>query len=206
MKNIFIDIETFAGDVKPSIDDIKAPANYKDEEKIKAYKENALESEWEKQALDSLKGKVVCIGVAIDDNEPVMFTDLKDEKDLVNTFHEYIITREENHDLQSCNWIAHNGNTFDFVWLFHRIKKYGLDNFLPEPRQSRFIDTMKLAGFTDYRAMLSLDNLCQFFGIGKKMNISKSVHEMVCLEMDKEISEYCKKDVELLRDLYYQLK
>ena len=59
---IFIDIETIPSETMPSLDDLQAPANYKDEAKIKAWKEANQVEAWKKQALNSMQGRIICIG------------------------------------------------------------------------------------------------------------------------------------------------
>lgn len=206
MKNIFLDIETFAGYKKPSLDEIKAPVNYKDPEKIRAYKEECLDEIWRKQALDSMKGKIVAIGVAIDDEEPVTFCDLNNEEMVISNFMIHLNDIIDNSkDFYTCNWIAHNGLGFDFPWLYHRIKKYGFYNLMPAPKSPQYIDTMKLAAFTNYKEMYSLDELCEFFDIGCKNGHGSEVHDMILNKKISELLYYLKNDIILLRNLYKKL-
>ena len=68
---IYLDIETIPSqrdDVRGlSWQRVKVPANYKDPQKIEAYKYEHAEEEYRKTALDGGYGELCCIGWAVDD-------------------------------------------------------------------------------------------------------------------------------------------
>ena len=206
VKNVYIDIETFGG-TKPTIQYLKVPGSMSKPETIERWLNDPanLDEAWRKQALDVLKGQIVCIGLAFDQEMPLSIYGM-DEKDLMVRFFSTIWDLPPQ-ELASANWIAHNGHGFDFPYLWHRLNKYGLHDVFPNPKSSQMIDTMKLAGFTDYKAMYSLDNLCRFYGIEGKGDVSgKDVHDLVVAGKLDEIGVYCCNDVRMLRDLYGKLK
>ncbi len=119
--NFYLDIETYAGSHKPSLDEIDAPSNYKDEAKILAYKEENLDKVYRKQALDSMKGQIICVSFAVND-DPVQTIMETDEKELMGHF---------NNVISEYPWailIGHNILRFDLPWLYHRAIKYNLSS------------------------------------------------------------------------------
>lgn len=204
VRKVFLDIETYGGKNQPTLDDISAPTNYKDPDKIKAYKEDKLNDAWRKQALDILKCEVICIGYAIDDN-PVEYVIGNDEKHVVEQFQS---------KLDSLNYvevIAYNGLRFDFPILNLRCLKYGmhtLRSLLPkDKREMGYTDVMIEVAGTLYGkdAFLKMSEVAKFFGIESKTGMDGSmVHDEYIKGNIKGIAEYCMEDVEVLRQLYYK--
>ena len=199
---IFLDIETIPSEEKPSLESIKAPANYKNEDTIKKYQEENQDKEWRKQSLNSLEGRILCVGVACNDGTPVVFTGT--EENILAKLETYLIAQDSITKI-----VAHNGMTFDYPFLFHRALRYGkryIINYFNGSKRDVLFDTMKMIAGTDYRRMISLDNACKLIGVQGKGDIDGS---MVCdywLDgREKEIYEYCKEDVSALRKLYYAL-
>ena len=202
MPAITIDIETFSGWNKPSLDDIEAPSNYKDPDKIKAYKEENLDKIWRKQALNSLKGQIICIGYALNDGDVEVLFD-EDEKKLLMQFND-VISKYPYGIL-----IGHNLLRFDIPWLYHRSIKYrlsSLKSILPHGKRDTDMinDTMSLFSSTIYGSdgYYSLDEIAKFLGLNPKESSGADIHDMfVAKEYDK-IKEHCKYDVELTRQVY----
>ncbi len=198
---LFLDLETFSGD-KPSLDSIKAPSNYKDPDKIKAYKEENLDAIWRKQALNSLKGKIIAIGYAFND-EPaeVMFSE--DEEFLLMEFDELITDPYS----KLC---GHNILRFDIPFLLHRCWKYDLSNLqsiLPTDkfdRRSMVIDTLTIFSATNFGSdsWYSLDDIASFFGLPNKESSGSEIHDLWLNKEYDKIIEHCKFDVELTREIY----
>lgn len=102
--------------------------------------------------------------------------------------------------------IAHNGRCFDFGRMNSQFIKFGL----PPPSPTQKIDTKKMAtqifGFDSN----SLDNLCQFLGLGKKMNTGGYELWQQCMANDPKawtkMKKYNGKDVTLLEKLYLTLR
>ncbi len=101
--------------------------------------------------------------------------------------------------------IAHNGDKFDLRRLNSRFVKWGL---LP-PAPYHTIDTLKISrrifGFPSNR----LDDLCEYLGIGKKINTGGFDLWRGCMSNDslswEHMKRYNEHDVELLEGLYYRL-
>jgi len=198
---IYLDIETFAGFNKPSLDDISAPANYKDEEKIKAYKEDNLDKIWRKQALDSMKGVVICLCYAVND-EPVQ-TVMGEEKDIIQALADLIA------EYPWATIVGHNVKRFDIPFLWHRAVKYRqrhLTVALPHSRQDyeRIIDTMEVFSASSFGSdsWLSLDTLANFLGLPVKDSQGSEIHDLYINKEYDKIAEHCRVDVALTREIY----
>ena len=223
--NIFLDIETVGH--KPEIPELVLPTrddvsigNLKDpkkiEEKIKKElpklqqkaidkQKQEFDKEWRKNALNSLKSDIVCLSFAIDDNDVIGLKGTEEE--IMREFSRLISSINP----MTTNVVAHNGKEFDFTFLLHRGYKYRLVNVVKlfsfkSRYDPRAIDTMeKFAGTS--RNWYKLDDIAKFLGVEKKIkNINKSlVHDYYLDGRIDEIVEYCNKDVEALRRVYYIL-
>ena len=204
--NVFLDIETYGGDNKPSMDDVKVPANYKKEEVIKKYKEDHLDEAWAKQGLNSLKGEIICISYAVGDDKPISLTGTEEE--ILTSLQEVL------NELKFVRLIGHNVFNFDFQWIRLRCYKYGLRellHFLPEKKyDTEYSDTMIMlaGGLSGKDGYISLDNACKFLGIeSSKGDINGSqVHEIYLKGGLDRIVKYCEKDIEATRSLFYKIK
>jgi len=87
MNRLYLDIETIPSATKPTLDELKVPGNITKPESILKWKEENLESEYAKQALNSMQGQIVCICAALNDDSP-MFIELDKLPDLIQ-FAEY---------------------------------------------------------------------------------------------------------------------
>lgn len=208
MNTIFIDLETHAGD-KPDISELKVPGNISKPESIEKWKNDPanLEEAWRRQALDVLQCQVVCISYAINDGK-VYCVCQGDEKSIMTQFVQLIqheLGFQKNID--TLHWVAHNGLSFDYPILWHRLKKYKLANIMPPMEaKNQLLDTMKLAGYSDYKSMLSLKKLAKFYGIECGDDSGKDVHDLYLAGKLEEIADHCAKDVDKLRKLYNILK
>lgn len=204
MHTVYFDLETFAGFDKPSISDIKAPENYKDEAKILAYKEEHLDVAWRKQALDSFKGVVISCAYAIDNNPVQCIFNPTSEKDLMTELAEVFTS------ISYPLLVTHNGKRFDFVWLWHRAVKYKLNalrTMLPHKDDGRFshVDIMDVFSVTAYGSdtWKSLDDMCLFLGLNGKGGIKGDrVHNMFLEGKYDDIINYNKNDTEMIRTIY----
>jgi DNA polymerase elongation subunit (family B) len=104
-------------------------------------------------------------------------------------------------DLSLC---AHNGKEFDFPYLSRRMMVNGislpavLDNAGKKPWEVKFVDTLELWKFGDYKHYTSLELLAYLFGIPTpKDDIDGSmVAGIYYQEKDlPRIARYCEKDV-----------
>lgn len=224
---LFLDIETFGSKPEfveptlPTAADVKV-GNLKDEVKIaakiaeslpvmiaeaiaKAHEEN--DKEWRSNALKSVKGKVISLSYAMND-EPVVnlvVDSSEKELELLLQFEEFLKSIAPLH--QQTFVVAHNGLAFDFPWLRHRAMKYRLQHLFELLNFSKYDprarDTMDMFRGTDYRNYYSMDGIAQFFGVEGKTDMKGSeVHDAFLAEEYEKIAEYCGHDVEVLRNIY----
>lgn len=200
---IFLDIETQASEAKPDVSEVKVPASYKKPESILAYQEEHLEEYWMKTALDPFEGRIYCVGITHDNLEDIVSLHGDTEKDTLLLVKEYL------ERFPFGKIVAHNGNEFDFRWLFLRSIKHGLkDLALAFSGKSTYelVDTMRMADGSAWKTMASLDKLCKLIGIEGKGDINGSmVPQMILQGKGKEVQEYCKDDIYKLRKVYLAL-
>ena len=205
--HLFIDVETICSATPPDPSTIKAPANYKDPDKIAAYQREAVEAEWRKEALKSHKGRVLVIGWAIDMG-PVQSVqhDGSDEEGMILDF--WTRLRAELGQTQRPSIVGFNCRSFDCNWLRHRAYKYQLPamaSFFPWERYAKnVVDLREQWLGADYRGEGTLDDLAKFLGIeGKTAGMDGSqVFDYWQAGRINEVSEYCRRDVELTRNLW----
>jgi len=206
---ITLDIETYGGAHKPTEKDIKVPSNYKKQESIDAYIKSALPEAHGKQALHSLKGEIICIGVAFNDEDPILLMRGATEKDLMTAFKDKV-NEYVPHDFLSTYWVGHNLSGFDLPWLLHRAWKYNLPSlytsFPMKKYDEHLIDTMVLFGGTS-REMYSLNDVAKFLGVGGKTDgvDGSMMHQMFLDGKTEEIGEYCINDVNVTREVAKRL-
>jgi DNA polymerase elongation subunit (family B) len=216
MTYLYLDIETIpTGDAAAraylSIK-VEAPANYKDPDKIAAFKVEAALTAWEKSSFDGFFGRVACIGWAFGD--AVTFTqsfgphsDAYDaEADTIMNFIEMTTAQLDNGMTYAPpSIVGHNVAGFDIPFLTRRMVTLGIQiprwwPRNPKPWDNAIIDTMQLPGGRD---MLSLDYICHALGIpGKDGMTGVDVWPMWQAGRYDEIAEYCKDDVERTRAVH----
>ena len=197
-----VDIETFGH--KPSIDDVKAPANYKDEAKIAAYKEENLDKTWRSNALDRYKSDIIAISI-VNKSENISECFVGDEKDIILKVNNLVKGAKNS---TYCHWMHFNGDAFDLPKLAVAALKHGASDLyrsIPKKKfDDRSIDIMRLFCFTDYRGSVSLKTLLSYFGLQEKeegLDGSK-VHDAWLNKEYDRIAKYCLGDAEKLFDLY----
>jgi len=202
-----VDIETWGGPNKPTADDIKVPGNYKKPEAIDNYIKENLPDAWKKNAVQSLKGEIVCIGYAFTNDPPQ--TIIGTEEAIMDGFVNALIQEGVTH-LTQVYWIGHNLAGFDLPWLLHRAWKYGnrllLDTIPTNRYDDHVVDTMSIWAATG-RDYYKLGEIAKFLGIGSKGGIDGSmIHDMFVEGRISEIAQYCEVDVDLTRTLSKILK
>ena len=183
MKPFYFDIETIpAQDLQVRADiaaAIKPPATFKKPESIAEWlaenREKEAEAEWLKTSFDGGAGQIVCIGWAIDDDEPlsVEVTDLsrESEADMLGSFFRHLARAYSTHGTRPV-LIGHNHVGFDipFIWkraMVHNIKPPMWFPRNPKPWSDGVVDTMTLWD-SQQRAGGSMDRLCRILGIPGK--------------------------------------
>lgn len=152
-------------------------------------------------------GKIICISAGFIHSEKGERTiRIKsyygdDEKKILQDIKTMFKTFGEKKDYSLC---AHNGKEFDFPYIARRMLIHGievpdiLDVGGKKPWEVRFIDTMELWKFGDYKHYTSIELLSHIFGIpSPKEDIDGSmVADIYYNQKDiSRIVNYCQKDV-----------
>jgi len=101
--------------------------------------------------------------------------------------------------------VAHNGDSFDKRYIDTRILVHGFDPLPP----INSVDTYKVAKSKFYLNSNKLDYIGKLLKVGQKVKTSHGLWLRVLqgdAEAVKEMVEYNKTDVTLLRDVYYKLR
>ena len=135
-----------------------------------------------------------------------------DEKELLQNFSDMLLNYARRKDFSLC---AHNGKEFDFPYIARRMLINGID--LPpvldvagkKPWEVKFVDTMELWKFGDFKNYTSLELLAAVFGIPTpKDDIDGSMVAQVYYEEKNlaRIVTYCEKDVVTIIQLFLRFK
>jgi len=214
MNTLFLDIETIPGQA-PWIREwakskVKAPGNYKKPESIEKWmKENgpaATEEKMHSCGLAAETGEIVCIGFAVND-EPVKVLS-GNETEILEDFMGVI---SELHERSFPHLVGHNAIGFDLPYIYRRciINGVAIPPRYPKPIELKawsdaITDTM--LEWAGVRGKISMDRLAKALGLEGKSEIDGSmVWDMWKQGQIKEICDYCKDDVELVRNIYYRL-
>lgn len=235
MNNLYIDIETIPGQAAHVLDALradaeaekaacKAPANYKDPEKIAANIaeqhaaiDAALDEKWRKTSFDGAFGQVVCVSFAVDDAEPVcVFTAAWEHADnekyilglLGDAIHDAIRPNME----LAIQVVGHNVSAFDLRFL---VQRSIINGIRPHPilaraakakpwEEDKVYDTMvQWAGVGN---RISLDKLCRALDIDGKGEIDGSkVWDYVRDGRIAEVAAYCADDVRRVRYVHRRM-
>ena len=216
MTDIYLDIETI-----PSQEDwvaeyitnsTKPPGNISKQESIDKWyaekQDQAIEDNLRKCSFDGAMNHIVCIAVAIDDYEPVAFsaTTATEERNVLETFYYYI---ENNTDTFGNRYIGHNITGFDLRVMLQRsivlgVQPCGGVPFHAKPWDMNPFDTMTK---WDPRNSIKLNVIAKALGLeGKKSVDGSMVYDMWKGGQDKDIAEYAKDDVRLVREIHKRMK
>lgn len=208
---IYLDIETIPTqntDFQTYVcENLKAPGNYKDPEKIKSWLEENKGEAVNKTALDGAFGEIVVIGVAINDEAPMLFYredwQAEDrETDILTRFNDYL-REHANKSTTAPQFIGHNITKFDDRFIFQRSVINGVKPYQTANRQNTYDTMTEWAG---YGNTVSLDKLCKVLSVEQKGEIDGSkVWQAVQDGRINEVAEYCAKDVERVRQIYKRM-
>ncbi|MBI4947630.1 MAG: 3'-5' exonuclease [Bacteroidetes bacterium] len=159
-------------------------------------------------------GKVVCITVGMFSGKSFRLKSFygDDEKIMLEEFSALLNKYYNTEEHYLC---AHNGKEFDFPFLARRILVNGLkiphilDNAGKKPWEVKYLDTMELWKFGDYKSYTSLNLLAEIFGIpSPKGDMDGSMMYKVYWE-DKDwerIVKYNQKDVLTVAQVFLKFK
>jgi hypothetical protein len=229
--NIYFDIETIPAQdpaaielIKADIEKqkllVKAPSNYKDQEKIDAYikaEQDKLDADFDatyrKTSFDGGLGQICCIGYAIDDNAPLAICG-GSESDILNTFYQSLMDEYNPSSQQRPKFIGHNIVNFDLRFMFQRsvmnnVKPPMMIPFVAKPWDESIFDTM--TAWAGHGNRVSLDKLCKIFNIPLKgSEIGEEIDGSMVWDFYQagriqDIAKYCAGDVDRTRQAYKRM-
>lgn len=206
---------------------VKAPANYKDQEKIDAYiadkidelmtgLDAALEAKVAKTSFDGLYGSIACIGWAFGDGEVQCTNPNPTEAEIIAEFYAAIESALEvtyhggstSTPLQVC---GHNLAGFDLPFLKARSIILGIKPppgiwraMKAKPWDECLQDTMLLWS-SDSQKRVSMDKLCKVLGIQGKDGFDGSMVAATWPTDPQKVIDYCCDDVSRTRSIYKRL-
>jgi 3'-5' exonuclease len=218
--NITIDIETVPGQapglLAEYVASVTAPAQYKKADSIAEWLRENRDAEgeaaWLKTSFDGGVGQIVCIGWAIDDEEPesVHVCDLsaEQERGRMEAFFRIMHTASSTRGTRPV-LIGHNHAAFDLPFIWKRAVVHGIKPPLwwpksPKPWADSIFDTMvEWAGAKD---RISMDKLCKVLGIPGKGGMDGSqVWPMVQAGRIGDVASYCRDDVARTRAMWRRM-
>lgn len=207
---ILLDIETFGN--KPTLDEVKVPSNYKKEEAIQKYKEEHLDEQWRKNALNKFESSVIAISAYYPYEEKWFSVVSENEEELMKEFDRWLIDEVGHQRSLSAKWVGAFIGEFDLPIIRLRAIKYGLKHLalcMPNAKFSdRYEDILSSFMGTSYKDSVSVKTLAKYFGLdGKTDGLDGSaVHDLWLNKEYEKIAEYCKGDVKLEYELHKLLK
>ncbi len=215
---LFLDIETVPD--QPSFNDVSPEMQALWDKKSQYFRqdEESAAEVYGRAGIYAEFGKIVCISVGVlahRDGQPIFRLKSfagEDEKQLLIDFKQMI---DHFANKASRNICGHNAREFDFPFIARRMLIHGiklpaiLDVAGKKPWEVRFLDTLDLWKFGDYKHYTSLNLLTTIFNIpSPKDDIDGSQVASVFYE-DKDIeriARYCEKDVLATAQLFLRFK
>lgn len=199
MNLISLDIETYPNlDMVDKLPEITPDSRLKDAAKIQADIEKKKAEQIEKMALNSLYGKIACIGYYGDNIQEV---DLSEEENMLKKLAE--LMQEDN------VFVTWNGTGFDWDFIFKRGIILGIEDFnlrhleiIRSRKKPQFIDLMEK--WCGYGKMAKLDDVAKVLlnGECKEEFDVKQIPELIKTPTGQElIKRYCLQDCKLVYEL-----
>lgn len=220
---ITFDCETVGSEDPAVISEIAAgitpPGNISKVETIAAWeaekKPALVEEAIKKTSFDGGLGRIICIGWAVDDGDPVCT--VREEPSMIMSFFDAIKEAVKLHyhggnTKETPIFVGHNITGFDlrFLWqraVVNKIKPPSAIPFNVKPWEKSIADTM-LMWNPERERRTSLDKLCRILGVDSpKSELDGSkVWEYYKAGRIQEISKYCKSDVIATRECYRRME
>lgn len=224
---IYIDIETIPSNrevsvelAQPTEDDVKIGNRKGDtarEYKMTRLKE--LSEKWKedleklrlkavedlrKESLDSLKGKILCVGIAFDDEAPLIIQG--SEKEIIGSLNEQL--RNYGDQIIGSTVIGFNVRNFDLEWLWHKSIQYNKEFLKWFLRTVNVVDLSEEIRYNKYnKKFYKFDVICKFLGIESKTIMSgDQVYDYWLDGKLEDIFAYCAEDVKAVRELHKRVK
>jgi len=211
---IVLDCETIPGQAPWITEeiDVPVPKTYKKPESIQKWKEEIkpklLEEKYASCGLAAETGEIICIGVAVNDKEPMVFQG--PEKNILIEFMD-LLDNTKMAAQEFPKLIGHNLIAFDLPYIYRRclVNRVKMPYEFRKPADLKvwstgIVDTM--VEWAGIRGGISLDRLCKVLGLESKGDISGAdVWPLYQAGKLAEIVEYCKHDVAITREVYRRI-
>jgi predicted PolB exonuclease-like 3'-5' exonuclease len=202
---LFCDLETIPSATMPKIEDIKVPATYKNVDSIAKYQCDNQVEVYKKQALDSMQGRIICIGYAY--NGIVSVISLEDEKETLELFY-YRVKEIFDDIMETPHFVGWNVSGFDLIWLYRKSIQYNLPELralIPKDNKNLYTDLMlKWAG--GYKDFVSQSKVAKFLGIPHDDSFSGSdVYDAWQAGDIDKIKNHCDDDIRCCIKLYERM-
>lgn len=202
-------------EIVKSMEEVCAPANYKDTDKIAQYiadKKAALQAEFAAKLADKINatgldgsfGQVFCIGWAVGDAHPATAYGMNEREVLENFARLLAIPVSEHH---STTVVGHNVSGFDLRFLTQRFIVNGIRPPFVIARaaqakpweQDKVFDTM--VQWAGVGGRISLERLCLALSIPTPKGAldGSKVWQYVQEDKHDEVARYCERDIEATR-------
>jgi 3'-5' exonuclease len=207
VRRIFVDIETLPPDKGSS------PIGVREEIG------SCSEEEFRRLALDGDFGRVLTVGVIVEQDDQVIHRGLIGRERQTMMFHldEARTLRGfwkllKGFNVRRDQIVGHNLFDFDLPFLYKRSVIQRVRPAIELPftryRSQPIFDTMQQWNKWSPRKFVSLDRLAKVLGLesSKSQGIDGSrVYDKFCEGCHQEIADYCMRDVELVREIYYRM-
>jgi DNA polymerase elongation subunit (family B) len=206
-RRIFVDIET----LPPDKDDCARGAS----EEVAS----SSDEDYRRLALDGDFGRVLTVGVIVEEDEQIIHRGLLGRErqtmmfhlDEARTLHGFWKLLK-GFNVRRDQIVGHNLFDFDLPFLYKRsvIQRVRPSVELPftRYRSQPIFDTMHQWNKWSPRKYVSLDRLAKVLGLesSKSQGIDGGrVYDKFCEGCHQEIADYCMRDVELVREIYYRM-
>lgn len=173
------------------------------------YIQTTAEEEWRKTSFNGGLGRVLMIGIAVDDDEPIVFYD-ENEINVLSDFNDFLLEESSNRHNMRPTFVGHNVVDFDLKFLYQRMVVNRIKPHWSFPIQpNRYAaDTVQdtMSRWAGFGGRVSLDNLASYLGVGGKGDIDGSmVFDFYRDGKIGELLKYCAHDVTLTRDVHKRL-
>jgi len=170
-------------------------------DKIRQAEEEHASNYLRNAALDPLTGRVVCIGVAVGQADPFLFSG--DERTMLGAFWDSLCQSE-----RAPLILGFNSKQFDLPFLIRRSWKHrvAVPGWIRRGRywSDSIVDLREVWQLGDSRAHGSLAAICRHLGLGEKSGSGADFGTL--WETDNAAArEYCLQDVRLTRDVAHIL-
>ena len=210
----YIDIET-GYPTRPDVQtyltsDIKPRKNLVDPVKIQNDIAAKTEEAMASAPLSGLWGEVLCVGIALNEQEPVVLSDVN-EKALLEQTMRFLRDAWIDQNKRPPQFIGFNISEFDLPFLWKRCLVHGIKPPYPlyqqeKPWSSRFVDLRHILGCGDMRAHGTLKDWCYALGISMTGDIDGAEVPAMWQRDRQKVIDHCRADVIRLQEIHRRIQ